>query len=337
MEYKDYYQTLGVARTASQAEIRKAYRKLARQHHPDVKPGDKSAEERFKDLNEANTVLSDPDKRKKYDALGANWEAYDRASAAGRGADPFGAGGSAGGGGPFGGGGNVRYEFRSTDGGDLGGFSDFFNMVFGAGGAAPAAGRRSGRTATAGTDLDELFGGIRGDGRAAGSRGPSPAEATAELTLEEAFHGTTRIVEVEGKRLEVTIPKGVTDGSRIRIGGRGGAGRDLIVITRLVPHATFTKRGADLERELPISLRAALLGGEVKVATLKGRVLLTVPPGTQNGRTFRLSGQGMPRLNGGTSGNLYVRTRVVLPTNLSAEAKEEARRFLELIDQADPR
>jgi DnaJ-class molecular chaperone len=178
---------------------------------------------------------------------------------------------------------------------------------------------------------------MSGGGATSGSRRQSPAEATAELTLEEAFNGTSRIVEVEGKRLEVTIPKGVTDGSRIRIGGRGGAGRDLIVITRLLPHATFTRRGADLERELPISLREALLGGEVRVATLKGRVLLTVPPGTQNGRAFRLSGQGMPRLNGGTSGDLYVRTRVVLPANLSGEAKEEARRFLDLVDQADPR
>jgi len=331
MEYKDYYQALGVARTASQAEIRKAYRKLARQHHPDVKPGDKSAEERFKDLNEANTVLSDPDKRKKYDALGADWEAFDRASAAGRGADPFGAAG------PFGGpgGGGVRYEFRTSDGADLGGFSDFFRMVFGETAGAPAAGRRSGRTATA-SDLDDLFG-ARGGGAPTGSRGPSAAEATAEITLEEAFHGTSRIVEVDGKRLEVTIPKGVTDGSRIRIGGRGGAGRDLIVITRLRPHATFMRRGADLERELPISLREALLGGGVNVATLKGRVLLTVPAGTQNGRTFRLTGQGMPRLNGGASGDLYVRTRVVLPTDLSAEAKEEARRFLDLIDQADSR
>ena len=178
---------------------------------------------------------------------------------------------------------------------------------------------------------------MSGGGATSGSRRQSPAEATAELTLEEAFNGTSRIVEVEGKRLEVTIPKGVTDGSRIRIGGRGGAGRDLIVITRLLPHATFTRRGTDLERELPISLREALLGGEVKVATLKGRVLLTVPQGTQNGRTFRLTGQGMPRLNGGTSGDLYVRTRVVLPANLSGEAKEEARRFLDLVDQADPR
>ncbi|MDQ6796209.1 MAG: J domain-containing protein, partial [Chloroflexota bacterium] len=157
------------------------------------------------------------------------------------------------------------------------------------------------------------------------------------LSLEEAFHGTSRIVEVDGKRLEVTIPRGVTDGSRIRIGGRGGAGRDLIVITHLRPHDTFTRKGADLERELPISLREALLGGEVKVATLKGRVLLTLPAGTQNGRTFRLTGQGMPRLNGGTSGDLYVRTRVVLPKDLSAAAKEEARRFLDLVDQPDPR
>ena len=346
MEYKDYYEILGVPRTAGQADIKKAYRKLARQHHPDVKPGDKKAERRFKDVNEANTVLADPDKRKKYDALGADWEAISKAAAgAGRGGDPFGAGSPFGG---FGGGGNVRYEFRTSgDAGDLGGFSDFFRMMFGgeAEGAAGTARRRTAGGATATADLDDILaqmgvdGGGIGTARRAGSSAGSlpPVEATADLTLEEAFHGTKRLVEIDGKRLEVKIPRGVDNGSRIRLKGRGGDGRDLIVITQVRPHRTFTRRGADLEREVPITLREALLGGEVPVTTLKGRVLLTVPSGTQNGRTFRLKAQGMPRLNADGSGDLYVRVRVVLPTNLSDEAKEAASRFLDLAPRPDPR
>jgi curved DNA-binding protein len=352
MEYKDYYKILGVPRTASQNEIRKAYRKLARQHHPDVKPGDKKAEQTFKDLNEANTVLSDPDKRKKYDTLGANWEQFSQAGA-GAGA---GARGTAGGGGPFaggdpfgfgGGGGNVRYEFRTGgdagDLGDLGGFSDFFRMVFG--GGATAA-----RQSATNAEVDDLLAGLKRESNGSGGRGGAGAqsrarptratpvlEATAEITLEEAFNGTKRIVQVDDKRLEVTIPRGVDNGSRIRLAGRGGDGSDLVVVTRIKPHPVFTRRGADLERELPVTLKEALLGGEVPVKTLKGRVLLTVPAGTQNGRTFRLSGQGMPRLNADGQGDLYVRTRVVLPTNLTEEQKAAARRFLDLVDQPDPR
>jgi curved DNA-binding protein len=350
MEYKDYYKTLGVPRTASQNDIRKAYRKLARQHHPDVKPGDKKAEQTFKDLNEANTVLSDPDKRKKYDTLGANWEQFSQAGAA------TGARGAAGGAGPFaggdpfgfgGGGGNVRYEFRTGgdagDLGDLGGFSDFFRMVFGGG---PTAARQSATNA----DVDDLLAGLKRESNGSGGRGGAGAqararptratpvlEATAEITLEEAFNGTKRIVQVDDKRLEVTIPRGVDNGSRIRLAGRGGDGADLVVVTRIKPHSVFTRRGADLDRELPVTLAEALLGGEVPVKTLKGRVLLTVPAGTQNGRTFRLTGQGMPRLNADGQGDLYVRTRVVLPTNLTDEQKAAARRFLDLVDQPDPR
>src|SRR5215210_6149373 len=348
MEYKDYYKILGVPRTASQNDIRKAYRKLARQHHPDVKPGDKKAEQTFKDLNEANTVLSDPDKRKKYDALGANWDQFSQTGAAAGargGHDPFGRGSPFGFGGSSGGG-NVRYEFRTSgdpeDLGDLGGFSDFFRMVFG-GGATSAR-----QTAT-NAEVDEMLAGLKRDSNGAGTRRadaqsrarPTRAtpvlEATAEITLEEAFNGTKRIVQVDDTRLEVTIPRGVDNGSRIRLAGRGGDGADLVVVTRIKPHPTFTRRGADLERELPVTLEEALLGGEVPVRTLKGRVLLTIPAGTQNGRTFRLSGQGMPRLNAEGQGDLYVRTRVVLPTNLSDEAKAAAQRFLDLAAQPDPR
>jgi curved DNA-binding protein len=347
MEYRDYYKTLGVGRTASQADIKKAYRKLARQHHPDRNAGDKAAERRFKDVNEAHAVLGDPDKRKQYDALGANWQAFSRAGAPG-GGSPFGAGG------PFSGG-NVRYEFRTSGGEDVGGFSDFFRAVFGgarsaaaggAGSAGAAGGRASSRGGPSAQGFDDILSGMGIDpdsildarrNRAAGPQ-PRPAvEADAELDLEEAFRGTTRLVEVDGKRLEVTIPPGVDTGTRIKFTGKGGDGRDLVVIVRVRPHRTFTRRGADLERDLSVTLEEALLGADVAVPTLKGRLVLTLPPGTQAGRTFRLSGQGMPRFRASGSGDLYVRIRVVLPTKLSAEATDAARRFLKLVDQPDPR
>ena len=346
MDYKDYYKVLGVAKTATQAEIKKAYRKLARQFHPDRNAGDKAAEAKFKDLNEANEVLSDPAKRKQYDELGANWEAYARAGAGagGRGGgDPFaGFGGFGAGGGP-----NVRYEFR-TSGGDAGQFSDFFRMFFGGDGptAEPTG---SGRTRTrqargggSGASLEDVLAGMGGTGGGFATTGTGggrlpPAEAEAELSLEEAFSGTTRLVDVDGKRLEVKIPAGVDSGSRIRITGKGGGNRDLYIIPKVRPHPVFTRTGADITRELRVTLAEALLGGQVPVGTLTGRVLLTLPAGTQNGRSFRLSGQGMPRLKGEGRGDLYVRVIVVLPTNLSDEAKAAARTFLDLADQPNPR
>jgi len=190
-------------------------------------------------------------------------------------------------------------------------------------------------------------GGMPSSGGATGSRSPSartrtPAgppthEATAEITLAEAYHGTTRLVEVEGKRLEITIPPGADTGSRIKLTKRGPGGGDLIVVVRVLPDARFTRRGADLERELPLTLEEALLGAEVKVETLKGRVLLKIPAGTQPGRTFRLTGQGMPRFKASGHGDLYARARVVLPTNLSDEAKAAARSLFDLSKQPDPR
>ncbi len=361
LEFQDYYKTLGVPKTASPAEIKKAYRKLAREWHPDRKPGDKSAERRFKELNEANAVLSDPSKREKYDRFGRDWEAYARAGAAagrgGAGPDPFGPGGpfaAYGFGGPGSGSGTgpggVRYEFRTS--GDPGAFSDFFRMMFGDEGAASgepeAFGDRAGFGAAGGRhgSLDDILAGMGlrgragaggGGARAAGTPRLAAAEATAELALEEAFHGTTRIVDVGGKRLEVTIPRGVDTGSRVRLTGKGPDGRDLVVVTRIRPHRTFPRRGADLEREITISLAEALLGGEIRVGTLKGQVLLKVPAGTQAGRRFRLAGQGMPRLKAEGAGDLFVTVRVVLPTNLSDDAKAAAKRFLELAHQPDPR
>jgi curved DNA-binding protein len=166
---------------------------------------------------------------------------------------------------------------------------------------------------------------------------PAASEASAEITLEEAYRGTTRLVEVDGKRLEITIPRGADTGTRIRLSGRGPGGGDLFVTTRVRPDGRFTRRGADLERELPLTLEEALLGSDVPVATLKGRVVLTIPAGTQNGRTFRLTGQGMPRFRSDGHGDLYVRARVVLPADLSDEARTAARAFLDLLDQPDPR
>jgi DnaJ-class molecular chaperone len=369
MDYQDYYQTLGVPRGASQADIKKAFRKLAREHHPDKKPGDKTAEQRFKQINEAHAVLSDPDKRKKYDRLGKDWEAYSRA-----GVDPDAAGSPFGAGGPFGGfgnagagragparGGNVRYEFR-TSGGESGDFSDFFRVFFGDEEpvvSGPTGGR--GSRPTGGLSFDDILGqmGIDSDGGvrsasggvrtgAAGARTQGTgrtvraapgvtAEAVAEISLEEAYHGTTRRVEFDGRRLDVTIPRGAADGTKVKLSGQGPRGGDLVVEVRVRPHPVFTRRGADLERELPITLEEALLGGEVPVTTLKGKVLLRIPPGTQSGHRFRLKGQGMPDLKGDGYGDLYAKARLVLPPKLDPEAEETARALFNLIKQPDPR
>ena len=315
MEYKDYYAVLGVPRTASDKEIKKAFRKLAREHHPDVKGGDAAADKRFKEVNEANAVLSDPDKRALYDRLGSDWEAYARAGA-GAGAGAGARAGASGSGQPFGsagfgaGPGGVRYEFHTT--GDAGEFSDFFNAFF-AGASEPVGGPGRGRRPTGGPTFEDILAGMglgaeggggfgadaatsRGRGSAGGNastatpRRLATAEATAEITLDEAYHGTTRLVDVEGKRLEVTIPRGADTGTRIRLTGKAPGGGDLYVVVRQAPHATFKRRGADLERELPLTLEEALLGAEVKVRTPKGRVALTIPAGTQPGRVFRLTG-----------------------------------------------
>jgi len=363
MEYRDYYQILGVSRSAGQADIKKAFRKLARELHPDRNPGDQAAERKFKDVNEANEVLSDPEKRKQYDMLGANWDQYQRGGGGRPGADPFGPGGpfagfGFGGGGAGGAGGpGVRYEFRQA-GGEGAGFSDFFRMFFsgaggaagqGAGAGASGGNSRTGTRTRGGTTFADILSGMGGaGGTTGGTAGPAATrehgkaakgeiEAPAELTLEEAFHGTSRLVELEGKRYEVRIPRGADTGSRIRLSGKGPHGRDLVVTVKVAPHAVYTRRGADLERELPVTLREALLGGEVPVTTLKGRVLLTIPAGTQTGKTIRLKGQGMPRLSDEGAGALYAKVKVVLPSALDEGARDAATTFLDLVAQPDPR
>jgi curved DNA-binding protein len=358
VDYQDYYQTLGVSRNASQADIKKAFRKLARENHPDKNPGNSEAERRFKAVNEANAVLSDPEKRKKYNRLGKDWEAYARA-----GVDPDAAGNPFGAGGPFaqyaGGGrsgqsGGVRYEFRTS--GDPGGFSDFFRVFFG-GEAEPvgtSSGPGRGRRATGGQSFDDILAGMglheagatggtresvagAGSSRTNGASGKATAEAVAEIDLEEAYHGTTRRVELEGRRLDVTIPRGAEDGTNVKLTGQGPRGGDLVVRIKVRPHPIFTRRGADLERELPLTLAEALLGAEVPVATLKGKVLLQIPAGTQNGHRFRLKGQGMPHLRAEGFGDLYARARVVLPAKLDGKAADAAKAFVAAVHQPDPR
>jgi DnaJ-class molecular chaperone len=343
MEYRDYYATLGVEKGASQADIKKAFRRLARENHPDVNKGDAAAEKRFKEISEANEVLSDPEKRRAYDQLGANWQAYQQAGGA-SGGGPFAGFGGAAGGGAGGFPGGMRFEYRGNAE-DLAGFSEFFRTFFGGGGGGGGGTR---------VDFDPLFGGLGGDtgagyaasGFGTGStrgRRPTPArppDATADATisLEEVMRGTERHLQVGGKTLEVRIPPGVRDGQRIRLTGRAEGGGNVYITVRVSRHPVFTRDGVDLTMDLSLALGEALLGAEVHIDTLSGRKLaLTIPPGTQNGRVFRLAGQGLPRFGAEGRGDLRVRTKVVLPTYLDEEGRAKAQAFIDHIEQTDPR
>jgi curved DNA-binding protein len=320
MEYKDYYEVLGVPKTATQAEIKKAYRRLARELHPDRNPNDTEAERRFKEANEAHAVLSDPDKRQRYDQLGANWQAYQQAGFGGGATDWAGFGGAPGG---------VRWEYRRVSPDDLGGFSDFFRTFFG------------GETASV-FDFGDLAGAGAGGSRAGGSQGSIQgrpmATAEAEVTLAEVAHGAERMVNVDGRRLQVAIPAGVADGAKVRLRGAlkgaGGSG-DVVITVRVQPDARFERRGADLHTELPLTLAEALLGAEVPIHTPSGRVRLRVRPNTQNGQEIRVPGRGLPKRGGGR-GDLVVSTRVVLP-HLDEKARDEVASVLGRHPQADPR
>lgn len=312
MEYKDYYKILGVSKDADEKEIKRAFRRLARQYHPDVNPNDKQAEERFKEINEAYEVLSDPEKRRKYDQLGSEWRRWQQTG--GRPGDfdwSRWAGGGAGG--PGGQRVYVRYG-TPEDLEDLFGggnpFSDFFSQIFG--------GMRGG----AGS------GGFAYEPRPRPQRGQD-YEQEVEITLEEAYHGATRVLQKDGRRLKVKIPPGARDGTRVRIAGEGGAGvaggeaGDLFLRVKVRPDPRFERKGDDLYTTVPVDLYTAVLGGKVTVPTLSGPVMLTIPAGTQNGRTFRLRGKGMPRLRrSGEYGDLYAKVDVRLPTKLTDRQRE---------------
>ncbi len=296
MEYKDYYQALGVSRTAGADEIKKAYRKLALKYHPDRNPGDKTAEDKFKDINEAYQVLSDPTKRQRYDQLGDSYSQWQRTGGT---SDSFNwqewfSQGQPGGG--------RRVDVRDFE--DLFGssFSDFFTSIFGGMGASTPRQRR----------------------RAA----PLNYEQPVSITLQEAYKGTERSLKIDNRRYEVKIPGGAQSGTKVRIAGAGptdqsGVKGDLYLVINVAPDSNYERKGADLYTETKIDLVTAVLGGQITVQTLNGSVSLTIPAGTQPGQTFRLTGRGMPHLKDKqTHGDLYVRTRITIPKQLSSKQRE---------------
>ncbi len=312
----DFYEILGVKRGASDKEVRSAYRKLARKHHPDVNPGDKAAEAKFKEITNAYEVLSDVEKRRKYDKYGDRWEFADQIEEAQRQR----------GGTRFAGNGGGSQQFDVGDLGDLGGV---FSQFFGRGG-----------------------GGVR-----TMSRRGADIQQPVEITLEEAYHGTSRTIEMlaqepcatcggsgeiagatchtcgghgqvqRPRRIEVKIPAGVGSGSKVRIAkegqpGMGGAAKgDLLLVTTVRPHPQFERKGDDLVTEIEVPLTTAVLGGEAEVPTVAAKVMLKIPPLTQNGRVFKLGGLGMPRLNKEGKGDLHARVRVKLPESLDDKQK----------------
>lgn len=301
---RDYYTVLGVPRTASDKDIKSAYRKLARKHHPDINPGDKNAESQFKEIGEAYGVLSDADKRKKYDRWGHDFEKIEQAQAAGA---------AYGGGRPGGGrvwtttaGGPAGSDAFNVDSEDLGGL---FEQLFG----RAATGRSRVRsTARKGADLDQ----------------------PVEITLEEAFNGTQRTFSIrdavtgDTRTVEVKIPAGAADGLRVRVAGKGepgmggGPAGDLYLVVSIKPHSQFEREGDDLRVKVATPLYTAMLGGEVMVPTPKGtRLALRVAPETPNGQRIRLAGQGMPRVGGTNRGDLFAEINVQLPRNLTDREK----------------
>ncbi len=334
MDFKDYYAILGVPPDADEKAIKQAYRKLARQHHPDVNPGNPQSEEKFKAINEANQVLSDPEQRKKYDALRAqylrwgqtghrpqefNWQDWATASGAPAGARP--------GQGP-----HVQYASEEDLFGGQSPYSDFFTTIFG------QAGRRS-------------PGSQGGRAQAARPRPGRDLEHETEIALEEAYQGATRNLQIGDRRIEARIPAGVRTGSRVRLAGQGEPGRnggppgDLYLVMRVLPHPSFEREGDDLYTEVPVDIYTAVLGGEVRVPTLERPVVLKIPPQTQAGRSFRLRGKGMPHIGapnigapntGGPSvgaadrrGDLYARVRLVLPEAMNEQEIQGFRQLAE--------
>lgn len=328
MDYKDYYKTLGVAKGASTDEVKKAFRKLARKYHPDVNPGDKKAEAKFKEINEAYEVLSDAEKRKKYDTLGPNWqEQFGPQFSGQRGGRTY----------------TRSYRTSPSDFDPTGSsnFSDFFETLFG--------------RASAGGGMGSTTRGYESMRKRVGDN----IEQPVEVTLQEAYVGASRTFniqttdvcptcrgtgEVAGrscttcgglgtlantKRIQVKIPAGVNNGSKIRVAGEGQPGigggprGDLYLVISVKPDAQFERTGDDVTTDIDVDLFTAILGGEVPVPLPDGkRLALTIPPETQNGRKFSLRGKGMPILRGGGNGTLFARVKVVLPTHLTSEERE---------------
>jgi len=293
MEYKDYYQILGVDKNASQDEIKKAYRKLAVKYHPDKNQGNKTAEEKFKEISEANEVLGDPEKRKQYDKLGANWKQYQHAGFDNR---------------TYGGDRSRTYSYGGGDSDFFGGsgFSDFFESFFGRGSQFRSRGFEN-----------------------TGFEFP-PSDLTGEIsiTLEEAFHGTERLIDLGGEKINVKIKPGAYDGLTLRAKGKGqkspsGKAGDLHLNIKVLPHPMYERKGNDLHMEASVDLFTALLGGKQEVQTLSGKINITLTEGSQNGKVVRLKGKGMPIYGkNGQHGDLYLKLMVKLPAHLTAHQKQ---------------
>ncbi|MCB9418557.1 MAG: J domain-containing protein [Ardenticatenaceae bacterium] len=300
MEYKDYYQTLGVSKQADEKEIKRAYRKLAQKYHPDKNPGNKSAEEQFKAINEAYEVLSSPENRAKYDQLGQNYHRYQQMG--GNPADyDFSQWFSGGGRGQ-----RVNVDFGDLFGGS-GGMSDFFNAIFG-------GGMRQQRP----TGMNDYF--------SRQSINPD-IEQTVEISLEEAYHGATRTFSQNGDQFTAKIPAGAKTGSKIRLRGKGNQGPqgrgDLFLVVKVLPHPTFKRAGNNLHVTVRVDVLTAVLGGKVEVPTLTGPVHLTIPAGTQGGQTHRLKGKGMPQLNDNEQkGDLLAEINIRVPQKLSPAERD---------------
>jgi len=318
----DFYAVLGVPRTASAKEIKSAFRKLARKYHPDVNQGDSAAEARFKEINTANEVLSDPEKRRRYDELGPDWEHYDAWEKAGKpgrggfnGQSPFGTGAGAG------------YQTVSAEElADLFGSQGFGSRGYSSQGFSGGVG-----------GLEDLFGGMFGGATraTAAPRRGQDVEGEAEISLEEAYHGATRTMELGGaagsRKVEVKIPAGIGDGARVRVkgqgmaGGAGGAAGDVFIRVKVRPDPRFKREGSNLRTPVKVPLRTALAGGEVEVETPAGkRVSLTILAETQNGKVLRMRGLGMPHLRGGGHGDLLAEVQVELPLPPDSELKRWA-------------
>lgn len=295
MIYKDYYKVLGVEKTTTTVEIKKAYRTLANKYHPDKTKGDKAAEDKFKDVNEANEVLSDPAKRKKYDQFGADWKHYEES-----GAQP-------------------------------GGF-DWSKYASGRGGQTHRASTHESDVMFTDESVDDLFETLFGQhsGQRRGRRSVvikgEDLETETTLSLQEAYHGTTRLIRLNGQTIKVTIKPGVADRQMLRIAGKGGSGLsgdpngDLYLTVKIAPHPEFHRSGNDLHRDLPVELYTALLGGKTFIKTLKGKVTVNIPKGTPNGKELRLLGLGMPvHAKKNDFGNLLVKVDIVLPEHLSEQ------------------
>lgn len=302
MEYKDYYKTLGVSRNASDDEIKQAYRKLAMKYHPDRNPGNKEAEDKFKDINEANEVLSDSKKRARYNQLGESYQDWQQqgGSANNFNWDDWVKQSQRGGGG-------TRVDVN--DFGDIfggsGGFSDFFSSIFAGAQGYPGGGRTAG-------------------GRRAAAQPARVYEQPVKISLKEAYEGAIRILQFDNtKKIEVKIPAGAKTGTKVRASGAGPNRSDIHLVVEVDNDARFERKGNDIYTEVSVDLYTAILGGQAKVVTLKGDVLLNIPPETQSGKTFRLAGQGMPLLKKSNQfGDLYAKVKITVPTEISEEEKK---------------